>query len=154
MIESYRQTLTTQPGVTIALGLLVVFAFAVFTDVLVDLAFVSALVTGLALLAAHSIELRVDGLGVEIRLGNGWRRVHVELEDVEGWQIDEAPVWGLGARDHESTRRIGLGGAEALRLHTRDGDVLVGLRDASEAAAAIDAWRHYAAALDTEDDPA
>ena len=138
----YRQTTTTQPWVTVALGLLVVCAFLVFTERAADVAFPLVIVLGIALLAAHSVELRVDRLGVEIRVGNGWRRLRVALDDVVDWRIEEdAPVWGLGGSDDEGTRRIGLGAPEALRLHTRQGDVVLGLTDASEAAAAIDAWR-------------
>lgn len=139
----YRQATTTQPWVGVGLAVIALCALAVFTESLTDLAFVLAVLTGVALLAVHSVELRVDGLGVEVRVGNGWRRVHVELGDVVGWQLDEGPVWGLGGRDDEGVRRVGLGAPQALRLHTHDGDVVVGLADASEAAAAIDAWRRH-----------
>lgn len=137
----YRQATTTQPWVVVGLALIGLCVLALLTERATDFAFVMALVVGVGLLAIHSLELRVDRLGVEIRVGNGWRRVHVELDDVDDWQLDDGPVWGLGRRDADGTRRIGLGGREALRLHTHDGDVVVGLADATEAAAAIDAWR-------------
>lgn len=141
MTTPHRQTTTTQPWVAIGLVSLVLCAFLVFTEILPDLGFVVAIATGVALLALHSVELRVDGLGVEIRVGNGWRRVHVPLDEIEGWQLDEGPIWALGGRDADDVRWIGLGGRESLRLHTTQGDVVVGIHDASSAAAAIDAWR-------------
>ena len=117
-------------------------ALAVFTERVSDVAFVLAVLLGVGLLAIHSVELRVDALGIEVRVGNGWRRVHIEFDDVVDWRLEtEQVIWGLGRADDDGTRRVGLGGPETLRLHTTHGDVVIGLRDASAAAAAIDDWR-------------
>lgn len=149
--QPYRQAHTTQPWVGIAFALLVLCALAVFTERATDVAFAFAVIVGVSLLATHSVELRVDRLGIEVRLGNGWRRVHVPLDDVVDWRLeDEIPVWGWGRSDADGTRRVGLGAPEALRLHTRTGDVVIGLDDPADAAAAIDAWR--AIDLDEDDD--
>ena len=138
----YRQTITTQPWVAVGLALIVLCALAVFTERVSDVAFVFAVLLGVGLLAIHSVEIRVDALGIEVRVGNGWRRVHVDLAEVVDWRIENADgLWGLGGTDADGTRRVGLGAPETLRVHTTHGDVVIGLRDASAAAAAIDDWR-------------
>ena len=146
----YRQVAAAHGWVLAALLVLAVCTFALLTDRASDAAFVVALLVAFSLLLTHSVEIRVEVRDVEIRMGNGWRRIRLALDDVEDWRVDaDARVWGAGRRDPTGGRRFGLGARETLLLHTRGGDVYVGLVDAGEAAAAIDRRRRALG----EDDP-
>jgi hypothetical protein len=138
----YRQVATAQGWILAAIGVLAVCTLALLTERGTDAAFGVALVVAVVLLLTHSVEIRVDAREVEIRMGNGWRRIRVRLDEIEDWRVDpDARVWGAGRRAPDGHRRVGLGAPQSLLLHTRAGDLSVGLVDAGEAAAAIDRQR-------------
>jgi hypothetical protein len=150
----YRQVATAQGWILAAIGVLALCTLALLTERGVDLAFGVAVTVALALLLTHSVEIRVDAHEVEIRMGNGWRRIRVQLDEIEDWRVDpDARVWGAGRRDPDGHRRFGLGAPQGLLLHTRGGDLTVGLVDAGEAAAAIDRQRRARLDAGVDEEP-
>ena len=132
-------------GLSAGLLALVVATLLLISDAAPTIGLVVAVTVAVGLLLTHSLSVRVDEEELELRMGNGWRRRRVRLDDVDGVRVETGceRLFAFGRRSPDGIESYGLGGRGRVHLRLVDGAlVVIALDEPTDLAASLTARRH------------